>query len=146
MELLLIILGPAVLTSIFMHAILRADAEAGSARQWQCAAAATALTCFVNGLVLGWLGAAAGAAFASLGGGPNWTDLLRLVAMAAMFTVPAALPIGLVVGFCRSCGAKDHARRVAGACGNCGYNLTGNVSGVCPECGAAISPRQHEAD
>jgi len=25
-----------------------------------------------------------------------------------------------------------------GACGNCGYNLTGNVSGVCPECGTAI--------
>lgn len=23
-------------------------------------------------------------------------------------------------------------------CGQCGYNLTGNVSGVCPECGTAI--------
>jgi predicted RNA-binding Zn-ribbon protein involved in translation (DUF1610 family) len=24
-------------------------------------------------------------------------------------------------------------------CGSCGYDLTGNVSGVCPECGEAIS-------
>jgi hypothetical protein len=24
------------------------------------------------------------------------------------------------------------------SCGNCGYNLTGNTSGVCPECGEAI--------
>jgi hypothetical protein len=26
-------------------------------------------------------------------------------------------------------------RRRNGLCINCGYNLTGNVSGVCPECG-----------
>jgi hypothetical protein len=26
-----------------------------------------------------------------------------------------------------------------GHCKKCGYNLTGNVSGVCPECGTAIS-------
>jgi len=28
-------------------------------------------------------------------------------------------------------------RRRRGGCAACGYNLTGNVSGVCPECGAA---------
>ena len=33
--------------------------------------------------------------------------------------------------------ARDKARR-AGCCHACGYNLTGNVSGVCPECGKAI--------
>lgn len=26
----------------------------------------------------------------------------------------------------------------AGSCVRCGYNLTGNVSGVCPECGAVV--------
>ena len=26
-------------------------------------------------------------------------------------------------------------RRRLGLCPNCGYNLTGNVSGICPECG-----------
>ena len=25
-----------------------------------------------------------------------------------------------------------------GHCENCGYNLTGNVSGVCPECGEKV--------
>jgi hypothetical protein len=29
-------------------------------------------------------------------------------------------------------------RRPPGHCQNCGYNLTGNVSGVCPECGEKI--------
>ena len=30
-------------------------------------------------------------------------------------------------------------RRSRGLCGRCGYDLTGNVSGVCPECGTAVS-------
>jgi hypothetical protein len=30
-------------------------------------------------------------------------------------------------------------RRIpSGHCEQCGYNLTGNVSGICPECGTAI--------
>ncbi len=32
-------------------------------------------------------------------------------------------------------------RRDLGQCIGCGYDLTGNVSGICPECGAAI-PKQ----
>lgn len=31
-----------------------------------------------------------------------------------------------------------HGRKL-GFCARCGYNLTGNVSGVCPECGTAIA-------
>jgi hypothetical protein len=30
---------------------------------------------------------------------------------------------------------RRYRRRKKGLCLNCGYNLTGNVSGVCPECG-----------
>ena len=29
-------------------------------------------------------------------------------------------------------------RQAAGLCGRCGYCLTGNMSGVCPECGSAV--------
>jgi hypothetical protein len=32
----------------------------------------------------------------------------------------------------------------AGHCRRCGYNLTGNVSGVCPECGTPV-PEQGSA-
>jgi hypothetical protein len=32
-------------------------------------------------------------------------------------------------------------RAIANQCRNCDYNLTGNVSGVCPECGTPISSK-----
>jgi len=32
---------------------------------------------------------------------------------------------------------RDRRRLPSGHCRKCGYNLTGNVSGVCPECGCA---------
>jgi hypothetical protein len=32
------------------------------------------------------------------------------------------------------------SRRKAGSCRRCGYNLTGNTSGVCPECGTPVPP------
>jgi hypothetical protein len=34
---------------------------------------------------------------------------------------------------------RERRLRGAGFCFSCGYNLTGNVSGVCPECGTVIS-------
>ena len=34
-----------------------------------------------------------------------------------------------------------HLRRRRGRCTTCGYDLTGNVSGVCPECGLALVGR-----
>lgn len=33
---------------------------------------------------------------------------------------------------------KAKQRKAQGVCINCGYNLTGNVSGICPECGEKI--------
>lgn len=42
----------------------------------------------------------------------------------------------------RSWGARRRARR--GLCRSCGYNLTGNVSGICPECGTAVKAAQRE--
>jgi hypothetical protein len=34
---------------------------------------------------------------------------------------------------------KDARRPLPGHCTACGYNLTGNVSGVCPECGTSVA-------
>ena len=42
---------------------------------------------------------------------------------------------------CRACGGiffADASRAREATCGQCGYDLTGNVSGVCPECGWRI--------
>lgn len=36
---------------------------------------------------------------------------------------------------------RRRRRRKRGLCANCGYDLTGNVSGTCPECAAPASPR-----
>jgi hypothetical protein len=33
---------------------------------------------------------------------------------------------------------RDRHRIPVGHCRNCGYDLTGNVSGVCPECGTPV--------
>lgn len=48
-----------------------------------------------------------------------------------LFVMAAAWPTGVL-----TIGAIIRRRRRArGACLNCGYNLTGNASGLCPECG-----------
>lgn len=46
-----------------------------------------------------------------------------------------ALPIALVVGIPF---LLRRPPRPPGFCRQCGYNLTGNVSGICPECGSRI--------
>jgi hypothetical protein len=35
---------------------------------------------------------------------------------------------------------RDYRRIPEGHCQACGYNLTGNTSGICPECGETIKP------
>jgi hypothetical protein len=32
-------------------------------------------------------------------------------------------------------------RSARGLCSHCGYDLTGNASGICPECGTAVDPQ-----
>lgn len=51
-----------------------------------------------------------------------------------VFTVLGAYP---TVAFIRG-PVRRWRRGRKGSCFKCGYNLTGNVTGVCPECGAEI--------
>ena len=48
----------------------------------------------------------------------------------------AAVACTAIAGFPRELAAE---RRVRGLSPRCGYDLTGNVSGVCPECGTALA-------
>jgi hypothetical protein len=41
---------------------------------------------------------------------------------------------------------RDRRRIPPGHCQKCGYNLTGNVSGVCPECGTAVAQTRGRGD
>jgi hypothetical protein len=74
----------------------------------------------------------------------DWTDgvehehgfhlyiVIPLTYPAVLFTI---LPIARIVShFVRDSPRK---RRSLGLCERCGYDLTGNTSGACPECGAA---------
>jgi hypothetical protein len=58
---------------------------------------------------------------------PMWPITFFAAALAA------PLPIALV---------RRLNRRASGSCLKCGYNLTGNTSGICPECGTAVLKMQ----
>jgi hypothetical protein len=51
--------------------------------------------------------------------------------------VPATLALCGTMSKWRKCYDRD--KRIAkGQCTSCGYDLTGNTSGVCPECGTPV--------
>lgn len=50
----------------------------------------------------------------------------------------AALALSPFFHFARWC--RKVLRRRPGTCRACGYDLTANISGVCPECGTSIQP------
>jgi len=52
--------------------------------------------------------------------------------------VPLWLPVAALSLVTALFWYRDCRRFPAGHCRNCGYNLTGNVSGRCPECGLTI--------
>ena len=67
--------------------------------------------------------------------------LLTIVAVSAL-VVPGEWPI-LIVGLYTGLNffvILSNRRRVGkGVCLSCGYNLTGNTTGICPECGYVIA-------
>jgi hypothetical protein len=91
-----------------------------------------------------WLMAGALAAVATLaedwklGAGPNYRPFaLRWTGWrSAPWEGPA---LGLVLGLLAL--RLRRQKPAPGICTGCGYDLTGNVSGVCPECGAPVTAR-----
>ena len=60
----------------------------------------------------------------------------------SVVTVPLYLPLLLstLLPLLRLGAVIRAGKRGADVCASCGYNLRGNVSGVCPECGTAGAP------
>jgi hypothetical protein len=52
----------------------------------------------------------------------------------------AGYTAAVVYAFCRD----RNERPAEGCCRSCGYDLRGNVSGICPECGTPIPPEVKE--
>jgi hypothetical protein len=65
-------------------------------------------------------------------------DHWGFLSIALPFWLPAAI-IGLATAFLLY---RDRRRIRPGCCRSCGYDLTGNVSGICPECGTAVAEDQ----
>ncbi|MGD8451537.1 MAG: hypothetical protein PVJ57_06935 [Phycisphaerae bacterium] len=92
----------------------------------------------------------------------DWLAMLLLgLLLLAGGAVMAAIYTGLMAGvgwvhmagglvwiwMCSRVFRKARLRRERawqGHCVNCGYNLTGNTSGVCPECGTAVQRAERE--
>lgn len=70
-------------------------------------------------------------------GDPNRRGPIQIV-------VPFWLMLVIVTGPSTFHFWRQRRRGVAGHCASCGYDLTGNTSGACPECGTPI-PEQAEA-
>lgn len=74
-----------------------------------------------------------------IGVGPNISNPIRTV----YFTLPLLfiiliITIGVIVINWRN---RHRVRR--GACSTCYYNITGSLSGICPECGTPIHSQPH---
>lgn len=54
--------------------------------------------------------------------------------------IPLGLPVVMLAGVSTSVIWKTRKRIPEGHCRQCGYDLTGNESGVCSECGASDRP------
>ncbi|UCC32219.1 MAG: hypothetical protein JSU86_08035 [Phycisphaerales bacterium] len=67
----------------------------------------------------------------SAGGGPG-----TILALCLLVTSPAI--IAVIVGGVVLFRHYHHRRHPPGHCQKCGYNLAGNVPGVCPECGTSV--------
>ena len=64
---------------------------------------------------------------------------------ASCFIIPLWLPLA-AIGATTYYAWRRGRRHPPGHCAQCGYNLTGNTSGTCPECGRAVTAMSEGAD
>jgi hypothetical protein len=66
------------------------------------------------------------------------------IGMSILFFIPVSVVAITIYGLLtryfhpRKNILRRYRRKKKGLCLTCGYNLTGNVSGICPECGEKI--------
>ena len=70
--------------------------------------------------------------------GETVTDTAVVIPLWSVTLVTGALPIWWLFRLVRG----DRRMR-GGLCHHCGYNLSGNTSGTCPECGTAVATKAH---
>lgn len=73
-------------------------------------------------------------------GSDGWLAIIgnTYFGLAKSYTLPIWIPLSLLTVPTLFLFIRDRRRIPPGHCTNCGYDLTGNVSGVCPECGNRI--------
>lgn len=76
----------------------------------------------------------------------RWFDSFVTLDGWNMIVFPLWLPLAFMSLLTLVLFIGGRARRIEGLCGKCGYDLRGNVSGVCPECGTEIPLQQTSAD
>ena len=91
------------------------------------------------GIVIGVLAGIAEAMVTAIGAKDYW----RVVGLHFMQLGFAGWGFGALGGYlvAKRVQRRRDMRKVRGQCLNCGYDLTGNVSGRCPECGADVAKR-----
>ena len=69
----------------------------------------------------------------------GWNGTGRVSMLVPWWLIPLGLayPLWILVRHVHRTETRRVRRRL-GLCRDCGYNLTGNESGVCPECGTAV--------
>jgi len=80
------------------------------------------------------------------GQGPAWmsSPMIQVLGSPWWLLVGGLLMIGNVVSAYPTARSASKPQAVL-ACQRCGYDLTGNVSGVCPECGTGVPGRVADA-
>jgi hypothetical protein len=74
---------------------------------------------------------------------PVWSPSLgiwhaRFHGRVSAFILPLWIPLALLATPTIILWCHDRRRIPSGHCQTCGYDLTGNVSGICPECGTPV--------